>query len=269
TQVLLAGLDLAVRGDRQDGDTRSQRQRRGDVLVQWARQEIAERGGDSVREDLRSVRAQLLLTVTAEQLAAAARIGRLGGHHTPAPLDSPGLADEVIGPWPWGGQDATAAEQPLDSTRVPAGGSLGPGLLVSLEAVRRLACDASISLAVQPDADPADSRSGLASGPLGLRPQPRRDPLYVGRAARIVTAAQWRALVLRDRRCVVQGCRRRPLQCEAHHVKHWLDGGPSDLDNLVLLCFQHHHDHHDRDHDLRHRDGRWITTTGWGAHAPP
>jgi predicted restriction endonuclease len=99
---------------------------------------------------------------------------------------------------------------------------------------------------VTPDAPAGDN-------PLGLRPDPtsgRQDPLYVGRANRIVAAAQWRALVVRDRQCVVEGCRRRPAQCQAHHVEHWLDGGRTDLDNLVLLCHQHHHDHHDRGHDL-------------------
>ena len=27
---------------------------------------------------------------------------------------------------------------------------------------------------------------------------------------------------------------------EAHHVRHWSQGGPSDLANLVLLCRKHH-----------------------------
>ena len=39
---------------------------------------------------------------------------------------------------------------------------------------------------------------------------------------------------------------------------------PTDLDNLVLLCHQHHHDHHDRGHDLQHHDGRWITADRLG-----
>jgi hypothetical protein len=28
--------------------------------------------------------------------------------------------------------------------------------------------------------------------------------------------------------------------CDAHHVRHWVDGGPTDLSNLVLLCRHHH-----------------------------
>ncbi|HWG93626.1 MAG TPA: DUF222 domain-containing protein [Mycobacteriales bacterium] len=226
--LLLLGLDLAVRADRGADDDRSLRQRRADVVVQWAREAAAQRGGGAVREDLRTTRAQVLLTCTPEQLEAAA-----------------GQVDE--------------------GTRVPAGGSYGPGALVSSEALRRLVCDASIALAVVPAA-PADSNH-----PLGLRTlgAPAPDPLHVGRAARVVTAAQWRALVVRDRHCIVKGCRRPPTQCQAHHVQHWLDGGTTDLPNLVLLCHQHHHEHHDQHHDLRHRDGRWITDQGWAPQAPP
>ncbi len=28
--------------------------------------------------------------------------------------------------------------------------------------------------------------------------------------------------------------------CHAHHVCHWMDGGPTCLDNLLLLCGHHH-----------------------------
>ena len=38
--------------------------------------------------------------------------------------------------------------------------------------------------------------------------------------------------------------------------------------NMVLLCHQHHHDHHDRGMDLEHRDGRQLTATGWGNDPP-
>ncbi|MFP5219390.1 MAG: DUF222 domain-containing protein [Actinomycetes bacterium] len=248
--ILLAGLDLAVRQDREDGDERSLAQRRADVLVGWARAEMTARGGDAVREDLRSVRAQLHVVLTLEQLEDAARRSAAGG-----------LAGQITGGW---------APGDADGLRVPAGGSLGEGLLVSQEVLRRLACDASVALQVRDDdTRPAAADDGLPANPLGLRNTPRADPLYVGRAARIVTAAQWRALVVRDRHCVVKGCRRPPLQCEAHHVRHWLDGGRTDIDNLILLCFQHHHEHHDRRRDLQHRDGRWITDTGWASNAPP
>lgn len=61
----------------------------------------------------------------------------------------------------------------------------------------------------------------------------RGEPLYVGRSSRTVSGAQFKALVVRDRHCIVRGCHRRPSQCQAHHVRHWLDGGATDLDNLA------------------------------------
>ncbi|UMG93258.1 HNH endonuclease signature motif containing protein [Nocardioides sp. TF02-7] len=99
------------------------------------------------------------------------------------------------------------------------GGTLPSGETLSAAAVRRLACDAEIIPAV-----------------LGSQSQ----VLDVGRASRLVTAAIWLALVLRDQHCAFPGCNRLPIACDAHHILHWADGGPTSLDNLVLLCRKHH-----------------------------
>jgi hypothetical protein len=64
--------------------------------------------------------------------------------------------------------------------------------------------------------------------------------LDLGRRVRLVSKAQRRALVHRDRHCAFPGCRRPPRWCDAHHLVPWLQGGPTDLDNLVLLCRRHH-----------------------------
>jgi hypothetical protein len=69
-------------------------------------------------------------------------------------------------------------------------------------------------------------------------------PLDVGRSRRVVTAKLFYALLLRDTHCRHPGCRSR-TGLEAHHVRHWLHGGRTDLNNLVLLCRYHHHAHHD------------------------
>jgi len=49
-----------------------------------------------------------------------------------------------------------------------------------------------------------------------------------------------RALIARDRHCRHPGCDRPAQFCDAHHVKHWADGGPTALSNLKLLCRYHH-----------------------------
>jgi hypothetical protein len=64
--------------------------------------------------------------------------------------------------------------------------------------------------------------------------------LDVGRQQRLVTAAIWKALVVRDRHCRFPGCTRPPLMCHAHHLQHWIDGGPTSLANMILLCGHHH-----------------------------
>jgi predicted restriction endonuclease len=51
----------------------------------------------------------------------------------------------------------------------------------------------------------------------------------------------WNALVLRDGHCRIGGCDRPASWCEAHHI-HWVEhGGPTRLDNLLLVCSRHHH----------------------------
>src|SRR5207237_1174752 len=83
----------------------------------------------------------------------------------------------------------------------------------------------------------------------------RGHPLHLGRRRRTVSTAQLRALRVRDHdRCVFPGCpTTRHLQ--AHHVRWWRHGGPTDLDNLTLLCTFHHRLVHDHGYQLR-PDGR-------------
>ena len=223
-------------------DGRSRAARQADVLLGWARDYLARQHGpgDSLANDARTVRTHLLISATPEQLLAAPLPVWL------QPAGTPGTTGTAAA-----GQPAVTLAGLLaaDPTAVVSAGIIASDSPLSRGALRRLACDATISLLVR---DPG-----------------RPDPLYVGRSARTVSGPQFTALVARDRRCVRKGCRRPASQCEAHHVEPWADGGPTDLGNLVLLCFQCHHDLHDRGHALPHHDGqRWLTQTGW-AQAPP
>jgi len=95
---------------------------------------------------------------------------------------------------------------------------LEDGPLIAPETARRLGCDADVVAQIE--------RDGL--------------PLSVGRSRRSVPAALRRLLEARDgHSCCFPGCeRRRHLQ--AHHRTHWAHGGETSLENLVLLCYQHH-----------------------------
>jgi hypothetical protein len=62
----------------------------------------------------------------------------------------------------------------------------------------------------------------------------------VGRSSRVVSPALRKALKVRDKHCQWPGCERDASYCDGHHLVHWIDGGSTDLDNLVLLCRRHH-----------------------------
>ena len=72
-------------------------------------------------------------------------------------------------------------------------------------------------------------------------------PLAVGRSIRLATGYQRIALAVRDGGCLL--CDRPPAECQTHHVTEWSQGGTTDVDQMVLLCWSHH-----RQVDL----GRWL-----------
>jgi hypothetical protein len=74
----------------------------------------------------------------------------------------------------------------------------------------------------------------------------RSEPLDVGRRTPVVPPAMRRAVIVRDRHCRFPGCDRPHTWCDAHHVVHWADGGPTAVPNLVLLCRRHHRLVHER-----------------------
>ncbi|MDQ1458498.1 MAG: hypothetical protein QOH28_4118, partial [Actinomycetota bacterium] len=79
----------------------------------------------------------------------------------------------------------------------------------------------------------------------------RSEVLDVGRATRTIPPAIWKALVVRDGHCQAPGCDQGPDRCEGHHVVHWTRGGPTNLANLQLLCWQHHRHRHNHDAQAR------------------
>jgi hypothetical protein len=72
--------------------------------------------------------------------------------------------------------------------------------------------------------------------------------LDVGRARRLATADQRRALRTMHRTCAAPHCPVRFGDCDIHHLKEWNHGGATNLQNLIPLCSRHHH--------LIH-EGRW------------
>jgi hypothetical protein len=97
------------------------------------------------------------------------------------------------------------------------------------------------------------------------------EPLALGRRRRYATRAQRRALLRRDGGCARPGCDETRIErLHAHHLRHWLFGGRTDLANLVLLCDRDHGLAHDLDLVLTRQAGSLIAVTPdarrvWGA----
>ena len=65
-------------------------------------------------------------------------------------------------------------------------------------------------------------------------------PLDVGAATPTVPGHLRRAVITRDRHCAFPGCDQPPPACHVHHLQPKAHGGPTRLDNLILLCTFHH-----------------------------
>ncbi|MCY4194320.1 MAG: DUF222 domain-containing protein [bacterium] len=71
------------------------------------------------------------------------------------------------------------------------------------------------------------------------------------------------AITARDQGCI--GCGTQPEWCISHHIIHWDHGGPTQYDNLVLLCHDCHHKAHHRKHTIEHhpQTGRPYLRPPW------
>ena len=115
-----------------------------------------------------------------------------------------------------------------------AASELHNGMPVSSKTVQRLACDGLLHRVLKADSVVID----------------------VSRATPTVSAAQWRALKARYKRCCFPGCDRPINWTHPHHIEFRSRGGPSTMRNLLPLCFYHHR--------LVH-EGAWqVVRTGEG-----
>jgi hypothetical protein len=230
-ETLLAALEPLARPASAE-DERSGPQRRADALTELARRALE--GGRLPRAG--GVRPQLTVTVELASL-----------------LGQPGLP---------GGEGGWTGSLPV-------------------AACQRLACDAALTRVLvtrhphhpgghrqaagsdhpgDPDGLAARLRAAVALLPAALGGAPAQ-PLELGRTVRVVSAAQRTALAVRDGGCSFPGCDRPLAWCDAHHLRHWLHGGPTDLANLVLLCRAHHRAVHEGGWRLHRHPGGELTAT--------
>ena len=162
-----------------------------------------------------------MFTAIATVLDTGSRPVDAGDDRTPAQRHAAALADACASVLDHGELPTTTGQRPhltvtigsadlehrTRSAVLDLGGTLSP------TGLRQLACDARVIPVVLDGAG---------------------QPLDIGRAQRTVPEHLRHAVTTRDRGCA--RCGRPPSWCEVHHVHEWQHGGPTDLDNLVLLC---------------------------------
>ena len=168
------------------------------------------------------VAGDLILTA----LQAATPPTRDGDHRTPRQRRADALTDLArtfldSGLAPGSEKPHLLVLTDLDALRGQGGGihETASGQVLTPNQVRETACDAVVNRIVFG----ADSQ-----------------PVDIGRTTRVVPPSMRRALIARDRHCQHPGCDRPSQWCDAHHIWHWADGGPTALWNLILLCRYHH-----------------------------
>lgn len=117
----------------------------------------------------------------------------------------------------------------LDSLSDPAATIWLGGRELTRDDLLRLTCDGRMQPAI-------DDPDGVTIG--------------IGRVSRQIPAWLRRTMSDRDGGCRFPGCRR-TRWTHGHHLQHWANGGPTNLDNLVTLCGFHHRLVHRQGWELR------------------
>ena len=217
-EAVMAALDAIADSLRVAGDRATAAQRRADALITLVNRAATQGEVPATRSGL-PVATTITIGVT--------EADRVATHQSKAP--TPDLAEDLF-----------TSRDPRATATTSKGAAVTLG-----DAALRFALCAGTHTGVL-----IDDRDGGGGGPVSsVLARTRVQPLAVGRAFRLATPAQRTALAVRDGGCIL--CHRPASECQTHHLTDWADGGTTDLDNLVLLCWTHH-----RQVDLN----RWAIT---------
>ena len=157
------------------------------------------------------------------------------------------LADALVEAVTHGGKQKIAMhvtasiETLLDAVGAP-GAENEFSIPISSKTVERWACDCSLSRILLQDSVVIDA----------------------GRSERTIKGPRRQALNARDRHCRWPGCDRPASWCDGHHIRHWIQGGGDELENLMLLCSRHHRlVHEGRRQIVRTAEGRVLPIAPW------
>ena len=131
----------------------------------------------------------------------------------------------------------TATIETLKGLAGAAGAEIEFSLPISSASLQRMACDCSVTRVLL-------SQESVV--------------VDIGRSRRMISGPARKALNARDGHCRWPGCERPASWCDGHHLLHWIHGGTTDLDNLVLLCRRHHRMVHEESWQLVKTDDGHI-----------
>jgi hypothetical protein len=166
------------------------------------------------------------------------------------------LADALVEIITHGGKhkvqlQVTSSIETLFNLTGAQGAEMEFSLPISSKTVERWACDCNVTRILMQDSMVID----------------------VGRSKRVISPPMKRALHARDGQCVWPGCERPASWSDGHHLVHWIRGGPTDLENLVLLCHRHHRMVHEGNWQIAKTDDGQIMTIAphqiFGPRPPP
>jgi hypothetical protein len=173
-----------------------------------------------------------------EEAARVMRALELGADNGSLADGAVALADSALAGTP--SEYAGPIRPPVEVVVHVAAGTLEgqtePGDGLSAETCRRLLCDAGVVPLLEDAADKT---------------------IDVGRKTRTIPAALRRALQARDQTCRYPGCSHR-RRLDAHHARHWIDGGETKLSNVCLTCRSHHRLLHEHGFSVEMRDGEPV-----------
>jgi hypothetical protein len=224
-------------------EARRHRERTAYLSPSWA-------GGGDLRSSLTAEvflqLSQVIGNVADEMRRADRRTLPREEWRTEAQLRHDALGEVALRAAAWKAEKMPAANPVLTLTVAWAALKAGIGVAtphgeaISAETAKRWACQAGIS--------------PLLFGPNG-------EPIYMGRAKRLFSPEQRRAIAARDGGCCWHGCNEPPEKCDAHHTEEWLeDDGPTDVDKGVFTCRTagHHWAVHEGGFTIRRIDGQTI-----------
>jgi hypothetical protein len=176
------------------------------------------------------------------------------GGNGPAPVEDSRYLDPVTGKrLPHDrvlGEAFCAFIEAADPSRIPMQGGAATSIIVTMDLDKLRAGIGTGTLAGEPIPASEVRRLACQAGIIPAVLGGKSEVLDLGRARRLHSPAQRKAIAIRYRTCIVHGCTVPIEQCEIHHLDPWSRGGRTDLDLGVPGCPRHHHLFHDERYEM-------------------